>query len=344
MKIDFLTNDGSPLGVTLQTLHGNDPKQIGVGGAELAMLTMCEAWHKQGHSVTLYNNPRNDAGSPFPQLPIAAFSPDKDRDILIIFRSPNVRAVGAKGMKVWWSCDQQTVGDFAQFRQLVDKVVVISPRHAEFFKLTYGITDAICIDLPVRSMDYDGLQVDKVKNRILFSSVPARGLNEMLDIFPRIRNEVPDATLVVTSDYRLWGCELGRGNEQFMARALTIANANIYGALIRQELVMEQLKSELHVYPSNYDELFCIAVAESQYAGVATVTSDTGALPTTNMGIVIPGDTKSRSVQNKYVETVVELLTTNKKYELANKTSILAQQRFHINTISDQWNKKVFGI
>jgi hypothetical protein len=129
-----------------------------------------------------------------------------------------------------------------------------------------------------------------------------------------------------------------------MVKALGIENATVYGAIVRRELIIEQLKSELHVYPSNYDELFCIAIAESQYAKAATITSDTGALPTTNMGIVIPGDVKDRNIQNIYVETVVELLTTDKKYKLADKVGYLAHERFHIDIISDQWNKKVFEI
>ena len=51
--IDLLCNDGSPLGVTMKTLYGDDPKQIGVGGAEAALLTMCEAWHDVGHYIII---------------------------------------------------------------------------------------------------------------------------------------------------------------------------------------------------------------------------------------------------------------------------------------------------
>jgi hypothetical protein len=99
MKIDYLTNDGSPLGVSLATLLGNDPNQVGTGGAEAAMLTLCEEWTKAGHQVRLYNDPRPGWDSPFEQLPIGAFNSQDNRDVLIVFRSPNLRMIDAKGLK-----------------------------------------------------------------------------------------------------------------------------------------------------------------------------------------------------------------------------------------------------
>src|SRR5271157_5321573 len=103
MKLDVICNDGSPLGVTLSTLMGDDPTQVGVGGAEAALLTMCQAWHLRGYDIRLYNNPRLPELCPFPQLGIDEFNPSEDRDFVIIFRSPNLRMIGCKGKKLWWS-------------------------------------------------------------------------------------------------------------------------------------------------------------------------------------------------------------------------------------------------
>lgn len=58
MKIDVLCNDGSPLGVVEADINGGIPGRMGVGGAELALLTMCAAWKFNGHDIVLYNNPR----------------------------------------------------------------------------------------------------------------------------------------------------------------------------------------------------------------------------------------------------------------------------------------------
>jgi len=158
MKIHLLCNDGSPLGVTSKTVWG-DNNRIGVGGAELALITMCEEWTKAGYEVTLYNDPWEAEASPFQQLPIRAFNPkDGNRDILIVFRSPNPQSVMVNNcLKVWWSCDQQTVGDFKSFSSTVDKIVCISPFHQEYFRNVYGINNTMFIDLPVRLDDFEDI-------------------------------------------------------------------------------------------------------------------------------------------------------------------------------------------
>lgn len=342
MKIDYLCNDGSPLGVSLATLLGNDPNQIGTGGAEAAMLTLCEEWTKAGHQVRLYNDPRQGWDSPFEQLPIETFNSQDDRDVLIVFRSPNLRMIDAKGLKVWFSCDQNTVGDFSKFRPMVDKVVCISPRHAQYFAQTYGINDGIVIDLPVRVSEYENRDIEKVKNRFIFTSVPSRGLDVLLDMWPKLKREIPDASLVVTSDYRLWSHLYGRDNENFVRKAFSLEDVFYLSAVPRPKLVEEQLKAEIHLYPCEYDELFCIAIAESQVAGAYTITSDYGSLSSTNMMKVINGE--PRRMIGEYVSDAKKFIVekaTSSIYvkEMQEKAKI----RFHPDTILKEWNKKVFN-
>jgi glycosyltransferase involved in cell wall biosynthesis len=70
-----------------------------------------------------------------------------------------------------------------------------------------------------------------------------------------------------------------------------LRNVTMRGAIRRSELVQEQLKAQLLTYPCNYEELFAIAVAEAECAGVLPITTKVGALPTTNEGwLVEPGD------------------------------------------------------
>ena len=276
-----------PLGVHLSDVYGENGK-LGVGGAELALLTLCEGWHNAGHDLRLYNNPTTPNGSPFPQLPINEFVPGEERDVLIIFRSPNRRAEGAKGLKVWWSCDQFTVGNFRDFSQQVDKIVTISPFHAKHFFTSYGIKDTITIDLPVRLQDYD-TPIEKVKHRMIFCSVPDRGLGILAQAYPIIKQSIPDASLAITSDYRLWGAPY-TGSEQYIHRFLGSDGVRYLGAVPRREMVKEQLQAEVQAYPCIYDELFCYSVAECQAAGAYPVTSTQGALLTTNMGQQVGGD------------------------------------------------------
>jgi glycosyltransferase involved in cell wall biosynthesis len=341
MRLDVICNDGSPLGVHLSDVYGESGK-LGVGGAELALLTMCEGWHHAGHEVRLYNDPTIPNGSPFIQLPIDSFVPQEDRDVVIVFRSPNRRLSGAKGLKVWWSCDQNTVGNFRDFSREIDKIVTISPFHAEHFRIAYGIVDTISIDLPVRINDYLGHMTDKVPHSMIFCSVPDRGLDILANAYPSIKAQVPDATLVITSDYRLWGAPY-TGSEQFIRRFLGADGVRYLGAVPRMEMVKEQLKAEIQSYPCTYDELFCYSVAECQVAGAFPVTSSQGALETTNMGDKLVGNSRDPHWLPTFVEQVVFDLTRNDLNVLQEEVSSKAKERFSLDNILAQWEKRVFN-
>jgi hypothetical protein len=343
MKIDILCSDGSPLKVTLATLMGTDPAQPGVGGSEYALLTMCEAWHNAGHQVCLYNNPDILNGSPFEQRKISDFNPQDDRDVLIIFRSPNTRATNAKGLKVWWSCDSHTTGSYPAFSKLVDKIVTISPHHSEFFKLTYGIMNTIDIDLPVRTWEYE-YDIETVPYRCIFTSVPDRGLAEMMMCWPHIVKQIPEATLVVTSDYRLWGCGAAR-NEHYLHPFIGNTSAKMLGAIKRPQLVEEELKAELFVYPCIFDEQFCISCSEAQIAGAYPISSDFGALFTTNMGTVINGDPRISEWREKFIKVVVENLLDRHGLKMKRQENQKkAWNRFGIERILEEWKTKIFDV
>lgn len=340
-KIHVLTNDGSPLGVTERTMRGEDGR-LGVGGAELALLTMCGAWQYYGNDVTLYNDPNAIGVSSFKQLPISDFNPQDDRDILIIFRSPNRRIDNAKGRKIWWSCDSYTVDDFREFRGHVEKVVCISPYHAQYFKTMYGITDGIPIDLPVRTWEYRD-KVQKIPKRCIFTSIPDRGVMELHAAWPRIQAEVPEASLMITSDWRLWAdWQTEESIRQYRLSYAHHNNVSYVGAVRRSELVQIQMEAEVHLYPSIFEEMFCISVAESQVAGVLPITNNTGALSTTNMGVLLHGNAQDPRWQDIFVKTAIETLTDPllpKRQEWVREVS---RKRFGIENILRQWDEKVF--
>ena len=342
-KLAIVCRDGSPLGVTEKTLHGLDGR-LGVGGAELALLTMCGAWKYYGYDVTLYNDPKEIGASSFRQLPVSDFDPQGDNDIVIFFRSPNPElAQKVKGKKYWWSCDSYTIDDFRAFRAMVDKVVCISPYHAKYFRDMYGITDAIAIDLPVRTWEYKD-KIQKIPKRCIFTSIPDRGVMELHAAWPLIHREVPEASLVITSDWRLWAdwCT----EEQIRHFKLSYAhhpNVTYKGAVKRSELIQIQMEADVHLYGSTFEEQFCIAVAESQVAGVFPITNDTGALPTTNMGRVIHGNAQDAQWREVFVKNAVELLTDPKLEQKQEWLRQVSLKRFSVENIINKWEELIFS-
>lgn len=339
MIIDALVNDGSPLGVTMKDLWGEGNRGIGIGGSEYALLTVLEGFTNRGHTVRLYNDPKEENASPFQQLPLSAFEPNDNRDVLITFRSPNPRSIVSKGLKVWWSCDQYTIGSFQQFAPHMDKIVCISSFHANHFKEHYRITGANVIDIPIRTQDLEKFVTEPIiLGRCIFTSVPDRGLHILRNIWPRIKMQVPEASLVITSDYRLWGMPHPQ-NEQHRSGWLSMPDVTFLGAVKRHELLLQQARSQLLLYPCIYDELFCVAVAEAECMGVIPVTSSTGALATTNMGKIITIDPKNVGMFGiEMANAVANLVYDKPDYQLkSDQLMVKSIERFNVDNIINQW-------
>lgn len=337
--IHVLCTDGSPLGVTMKTLYG-DEHRVGLGGSESALLTMCEGLHNRGHNIVLFNNPWEANASPFEQRNVLSFDINEKRDFLIIFRSPNMRSIPVKNCKkIWWSCDQYTNGSFSAFAPTVDKIVVISPHHADHFRKQYNIYNTIVTDLPVRTWEYEK-DVEKKKHKFLFASVPDRGLEALWRLWPDIQKELPDATLTITSDYKLWGANTPM-NDKYRIRWAARTNYNFTGAINRELLIQEQLSSDVLCYPCTYMELFCLSVAEAQVAGAYPITTAIGALPTTNMGTIVKWDANDVRGTQEFVRIVIDTLNDPNYEKRRNELQKKAKQRFNLDTILSYWESRI---
>lgn len=341
MKIDLLCNDGSPLKVIPDDIYTR-----GVGGAELAMLSLTETLAARGHTVRVFNDPSVPGfhrGVEF--VPLDAWDNRVARDILIIFRSPNPRVRFEDrtwDRVIWWSTDQYTVGSFAELGAKVDNIVGISPFHAEHLVKTYGIDKGklTVLDLGVRFGDYEG-EVARIPHRLIFCSIPDRGLMCLHAAWPLIRKEIPDASLTITSDYRLWGLDTPQNQQHRLAWA-GAPGVQFLGRVPRLVLTTEQRKASILAYPCTYDELFCIAVAECQVAGAFPVTSGYGALPTTNEhGILISGTPTDPGFVRTFSDRIIALLSSEANYLETRRPRMVAasRQRFDWNRIAAQWER-----
>jgi len=336
LSIDLYANDGSPIGIQPPDIYGR-----GVGGAELSMMTWAETMAARGHRVRVYNNPpRPDDYGGVVYLPQKEFNPSEYRDVFIVYRSPNPYVkISNAGVRLHWSTDQYTIGDFGKdVFPYVDRVVCISPYHVQYHKGRYGVADDKIgyFDLGVRLKDYPD-DVDKIEGRCIFCSVPDRGQDILRTLWPRVLEAAPHASLVITSDYTLWGSSPLDHNHRL--RWIGQEGVTYAGKVSRHELTLLQTQAELHTFPCTYEELFCISAAECQTAGALPITTDIGALPSTNQwGEVLPGAPIDVNWQRRYAEMVANYLNDRDCLaERAGKAREGARTRFDWETICDQW-------
>jgi glycosyltransferase involved in cell wall biosynthesis len=350
LTIDIFCNDGSPLHIIPPDIYGR-----GVGGAELSMMTWASVMASRGHRIRIYNNPSQPGDyDGVEYLPQSAFVWREERDVFVAYRSPNryTRMVRA-AVKLFWSTDQQTVGNFAtDVFPFVDRIVCISPFHVDYHLKRYlgdyeSFMDRLgqpyeplehkigYFDLGVRVEEYQQ-EVEKIPGRCIFCSVPERGLEVLRMMWPRIKERVPGASLVITSDYTLWGSP-NPLNQEHRLNWLHHKDVEFMGKIPREQLVREQLKAEVMPFSCSYEELFCISAAECQVAGAIPITSSLGALPTTNQwGSVLPGNLLDGRWQTLFINRVVDMLNFNGRPSLRMMREE-AQQRFNWQTICTQW-------
>lgn len=292
----------------------DDYEGKGVGGAESALILLTREFAKAGWQVEVYNTTQvSGVFNGVEYYHISEFRPLDYMDVFVLFRMPYVYLPDVNAvMKLFWSCDQWTTGYWPlQVFPFVDAVVAISPYHAKYLERIYGpIEEKVrVIDLIIQTTDYQKLP-EKEKGKLIYCSVPMRGLKNLEGLFQRIKERVPDAQLYITSDYRLWGLDYP-DNEQFQAMFQGVTGVHFLGKIPHRDMAAHQLTAEVMVYPCNYEECFCIAAAECIAAGAVPVTTSIGALPTTvkEDGIVLKEKVETLEYQDQFVESVVALLS-----------------------------------
>lgn len=338
MRLDFYCNDGSPMGVIPEDIHGR-----GVGGSEIALLTLTEELGKRGHEVWIYNNPRKSVEGPVKFARQEDFYDDHYSDVFVLFRSPNVALHRAStGRRVFWSHDQQTTGNYTkEIFPYVDLILTNSDFHRRFHIRNWKADPKkiINFDLGIRADEYDQ-EVERVPGRLIFCSVPDRGLAQLREAWRSILGAVPEASLVITGDYTLWGAPnpLSHSYRMMFARE---PNVEYLGTIPRAELVLHQLRAQTLAYPCTYDELFCLSVAECEIAGAFPITSTRGALETTNQwGKQIEGDPETQPWIEQFVDEVVWSLRENLE-DQRHRMMEEARQRFKVETAADNWEEFV---
>lgn len=305
LRIVFFCKDMYPF-------TGDDYEGKGVGGAEASLILLTRELAKLGHVVDIYNDTEVQGKyDGVNYINIENFSYNDYSDVFIVNRNsmPGLELVNAK-VKLFWSCDQFTTNDWAEeIIPFVDKTFAISPYHKKYIAGHYPFSPGTIdiIDLGVKAEDYME-EPKKTGNKMIFCSVPRRGLEHLAHAFPEIKKRIPDAELVITSDYTLWGAE--PLNEQFKSQFANMDGVRFLGKVERSELVKEQRESKVMAYPCTYDENFCISAMECIAAGAVPVTTPIGAMRTTigDSGIIIESEPGTVRFQEEFVNRICQLL------------------------------------
>jgi len=272
---------------------GRTPDERPLGGAESAVVELCNALAARGHEVTAFTNcaqPVEHAGVSW--RPIQGMEGGfGTADLYIANRGDRLipRMPGARRTVFWIHNPAGYILKWRYLRQLwrVKPVVVfIGSYHAATcpkwvpgggrMVIPYGISETFLGASPLDAAP---------PPRAIFTSNPLRGLEWILDLWSRgIYACVPGAELHVFSGSKTYG-GVGAAKNAEMEAVLDKARAmKGEGVVLRDPVAKEALAAELRasrvmLYRGDENETFCLAVGEAQALGLPAVVGPSGSMP-----------------------------------------------------------------
>lgn len=312
----------------------------GLGGSETMLVRVSEQLARAGFSVTVYaDTPAALTPGGVIWRPATAWDPSERCDLLVASRRPDIVDVSpnARAIALW--CHDHSYGNLTEERAArFDRIVVLSDWQRDRFARLYPyaaeklavIRNSIVLEDDNGPRFPDAARpFEERKPRVIYSSSADRGLDVLLDMWPRVRERVPDAELHVFYGWDVFdkAAALTPGLLAFKQHVLAQVEAlggEDGGVFMRGRVGQDELRREMQEarvwgYPTAFLETSCISAMEAQAAGLAVVTSKLAALAETvgDRGRTIgwPADetepyNRDAEYQDAFVDLVVAGLTS----------------------------------
>ncbi len=293
----------------------DSPYHIPLGGSQSALCYLAAALAKLGHEVFLLNGIRKETKSlgviclPWRQFfaPNSAYkSVVNSWDVVIVLNHAGagikLRQLLAKHTRLVLWTQQVPSLDVMQGLQNKDEQAVYDgmafvsswqrDRFFEAFAIdpekTTILRNAIAPAFAQQFNSGDRILQHKLEPPILaYTSTPFRGLDLLLDIFPKIRQAYPGTRLKVFSSKKVYQLPQSVDESEYGTlyhQCRQMAGVEYLGSISQPELAQELRSVSVLAYANTFEETSCIAVMEAMASGCYVVTSDLAALPETTAG------------------------------------------------------------
>jgi glycosyltransferase involved in cell wall biosynthesis len=332
--------------------------QMPMGGSESALCYLAEALAKQGHQVFLLNNtsvPGKSRGVICLPLNTVPQQILQSLDAVIVLKvagqGTHIKPLIAENTRlILWTQhahDQPSVQTLQNpvERDIYDGFALVSDWQRDRFHENFGINpsrigvlrNAIAPSFCGLFPDSTPILAQKSKPPILaYTSTPFRGLDILLDVFPRIRSAVPGTRLKIFSSMKVYQVAEAEDESQYGSlyrRCQETAGVEYMGSLPQPDLACELQSVMVFAYPNTFAETSCIAVMEAMASGCSIITSDLGALPETTAGFarLIPLEDDWEVYKDRFVEETVQLLRQCTATDTTEVETHLRQQVEYVN-------------
>src|SRR3990167_1358147 len=270
-----------------------------VGGSEEAVIHVAEALTKKGWKVTVYADPPEDQIGEIDGVtwkPYFEFNPQDEFNILVYWRSINYTDMMAKAKKTYlWSHDVLNPIEFTQERlDRLTKIIVLSQTHRECLP---DVPDDKFVISSNGFVEYHSeIKPENNPQWCIYTSSYDRGLQNLLEVWPDVIKEVPDAELHCFYGWQLF-YTFYKGNPERMAwmnkmnELMKLPGVTHHDRISQPELEKWYKKCGIFAYPSHFREINCISAFKAQAFGAIPIVTNFAALQTTvQLGWKVQGE------------------------------------------------------
>ncbi len=263
---------------------------------------------------------------------------------------------------------------------------IITPEYGQLYQLTMWAMDCLFFNsqfhkeqadralvfIPERShyISRNGVDLELVRsatqnvarqaNKVIYTSRPDRGLDVLLEMWPRIKQALPDLHLYIAY-YEFKAADEGPLKNlvtKLDAMIAKLPDVHKLPAMKKEDLYKEIASSMLLVYPSIFWETSCMAAIEAIACGTPVVTSSYCALketvPDHQVGLLVKGSPRvqqddgtfvynepATQYQKRFVKRVVQLMSSMAEWEKLHQGCLRWSQQYDYGVIGAEWDAKL---
>ncbi len=340
-----------------------DPTSLdkGIGGSEESVIRLARLWQKAGWNVTVYNNCGIEAKEfdGVKYCPFWEFNPKDKQDVFISWRDPLIFDYDINApVRLLDLHDVPNLLDYTSKRiKNITKIMVKTMFHRNLLPTIPNGKISI-VGHGVDESEFD-VNVSRETHQVVYTSSYDRGLEHLLDIWPYIIKEVPDAKLMIAYGWDMFDKIQGGNNErmswkQNMLEKMAHPSINELGRLSHKEVAKLMKSSDVFAYPCHFAEIFCIAAAKAQMAGAIPVvtTSDSCLKETVGIGLQVSGTLDESKmletgagtptqVLEKYKDEIIKFLKNDDLREnVRDQAMKYAHDTFSWEKVSHRWQQE----
>lgn len=324
-----------------------------IGGAELAMIHISRGLARLGYDVSVYYGTEGEEGEydGVHWRMATQYDPRECFDVLIswdVFFSDGVgifKFLPCAHLKILeMQCNHPRIRP----EHRVDWITAKSQWHAQaMYKFNQSLNPERFVLMPngVDLARYAESE-ERVPGRVIWTSSPDRGLYHLLRIWPRVIEEVPDASLHIFYAFEnLFESNKWRMNTQGRDMWYIKTHLDQPGVVHRQAvghktMAREQKRASLLAYPCDPPmpcEGFCISVLEALAAGTPAIVSNADALPelygevATMLYLPIDDD--------EWARRIVQLLSNDKLWRMRSRKGQQFAVQYGWERLAQRWDK-----